>query len=334
MIKISSSGFIDFVVTWVDDTDPVWLAKRAEYKGDSVDGNTVARYRDWDTLKYWFRGVEKFAPWVRYVYFVTDNQKPEWLNLEHPKLKWVKHTDFIPNDLLPVFSSHAIEWNLHRIEGLSDNFVYFNDDVFIINRTTQEDFFVDNQPCDLPCLGLIYPSGFFSNILFNNIELINRHFSLKKSIIDNLPKWVKHQHVSGLIKLLWYGRRDLISDSVSWHVHVSLKKKYFEYLWDKEYESVFNTCKNKFRSRNDISIYCVRDWQLLSGDFYPHKPIGKKFHTSDLKYSDEAIKCINGQKVKVICLNDTEEEKDFDTHKRLIVEAFEKILPDKSQYEL
>ena len=142
---------IDFVIPWVDDTDPVWRAKKAEYTGvKETEGNTCVRYRDWDTLKYWFRGVEKFAPWVRYVHFVTDNQKPEWLNIEHPKLRWVKHTDFIPQEYLPTFNSHTIEFNLHRIPDLAEHFVYFNDDVFLIRETKEEDFFVDGIPCDIP----------------------------------------------------------------------------------------------------------------------------------------------------------------------------------------
>ena len=115
---------IDFVIPWVDDSDPVWRAKKAQYTGVAAsEGNEDARYRDWDTLKYWFRGVEKFAPWVRYIYFVTDNQKPEWLNVEHPKLKWVKHTDFIPEEYLPTFNSNVIELNLHRIDDLAEHFI-------------------------------------------------------------------------------------------------------------------------------------------------------------------------------------------------------------------
>ena len=107
---------IDIVVTWVDDTDPQWIKKKAEHTGtESKEGNTEVRYRDWDTLRYWFRGVEKFAPWVRYVFFVTDNQKPQWLNTDHPKLKWVKHTDYMPAEYLPTFNSNVIEWNLNRI---------------------------------------------------------------------------------------------------------------------------------------------------------------------------------------------------------------------------
>lgn len=92
-------------------------------------------------LQYWFRGVEKFAPWVNRIYFVTWGHIPSWLNLSHPKLKVVRHEEFIPTDYLPTFSSHPIELNLHRIKGLSERFVYFNDDTFLIRPVLQEDFF-------------------------------------------------------------------------------------------------------------------------------------------------------------------------------------------------
>ena len=326
---------IDFVVPWVDDADPVWRAKKAKYTGVAFqEGNTEARYRDWDTLKYWFRGVEKFAPWVRYVYFVTDNQKPEWLNIDHPKLKWVKHTDFIPGEYLPTFCCQAIEWNLHRIEGISDNFVFFNDDVFLIRDTKPEDFFVDGQPCDRPCLGPLYPNGFFSHILFNNIELVNKHFSLKNSIKAHLDKWIKQQSLSGILKLLIYGRRDLIPNSISPHIQISFKKETYQKLWEIEYEKIHATCCSKLRTKDVITSYCVRDWQLFSGDFYPKKPIGKSFHTATMKYSDEAIEYLRKQKGKVICLNDSEDETDFELHKKLILEAFAALLPEKSSFEL
>lgn len=326
---------IDFVVPWVDDTDPLWLEKKAKYIGTEIkEGNTEARYRDWDTLKYWFRGVEKFAPWVRYIHFVTDNQKPEWLNTDHPKLKWVKHTDYIPEEYLPTFSCQAIEWNLHRIKDLAENFVYFNDDVFLIDKTKPEDFFIDGKPCDLPCLGPLYPDGFFSHILFNNIDLLNRHFSLKNSIKINPIKWIKNQSFGGLFKLLYYGKRDLIPNSVSHHIQTSFNKKTFEILWEKEQELIHSTCLNKSRTKNDITSYCVRDWQIFSGEFVPHKPIGTLFHTATLNYSDEAVEYLRKQKGKVICLNDSEDEDNFELHKKMIIAEFEKLLPDKSSFEL
>ncbi|MBE6933613.1 MAG: hypothetical protein E7462_00945 [Ruminococcaceae bacterium] len=327
-------AMIDFVVPWVDDTDSVWRANKARYTGEEKEGNTEVRYRDWNTLQYWFRGVEKFAPWVRNVYFVSDNQKPDWLNLEHPKLKWVKHTDFIPAEYLPTYSCQAIEWNLHRIPGISENFVFFNDDVFLIGETKPEDFFVDGLPCDLPRLGLLYPNGFFAHILFNNIELINRHFSLKKSIRGNWKKWVKHQSLGGLLKLALYGNRDLIPNSISPHIQLSYKKSTYDILWEAEYEKIHETCLSKLRDKNVVTSYCVRDWQIFSGEFYPKKPIGKSFHTASMSYNNEAIEYLRKQKGKVICLNDSEEETDFEAHKKMIVEAFEQIFPEKSSFEL
>jgi len=100
----------------------------------------AARYRDRDILRYWFRGVEKYANWVHRVYFVTDNQKPSWLNTACPKLEMVDHTDFIPSCYLPTFNANTIELNFHRINGLSEHFVAFNDDMFI-NQPVTPDYY-------------------------------------------------------------------------------------------------------------------------------------------------------------------------------------------------
>lgn len=332
---MNQSNYIDFVVPWVDDTDPVWRAKKAKYTGcEMTEGNSDVRYRDWDTLKYWFRGVEKYAPWVRYVYFVTDDQKPAWLNTEHPKLRWVKHTDFIPDEYLPTFSCQAIEWNLHRLPDISEQFVFFNDDVFLIDKTKPEDFFVDGKPCDLPCLGPLYANGFFAHILFNNIELLNRHFSLKKSIRENPKKWIRGQSLAGLLKLLIYGRRDLIPNSVNPHIQHSFLKSTYEELWEKEYEIIHKTCCSKLRTKDVVTSYCVRDWQIFSGNFYPKKLIGRNFHTATMTYDNAAIEYLRRQKGKTVCLNDTEDEQDFAQHKEMLIDAFEKLLPEKSSFEL
>ena len=95
---------IDFVVTWVDMDDPVWKEEFHRYSGkidNSVNEVSVARFRDYGFLKYWFRGVAKFAPWVRKVHFVTSGQKPDWLDETHPKLNLVSHEDYIPQNTYP-----------------------------------------------------------------------------------------------------------------------------------------------------------------------------------------------------------------------------------------
>lgn len=103
--------------------------------------NSENRYRDSSELRYSIRSLVKHAPWVRHIYVVTDNQIPNWLNPETDKLSIISHTEIFPNKShLPVFSSPAIEANIHRIPGLSKKFIYFNDDVFLGAPVTPEDF--------------------------------------------------------------------------------------------------------------------------------------------------------------------------------------------------
>ena len=147
----SDNERIDFVIPWVDGSDPEWLKERNAVSsdigksvsseggcgsdslknGDSIEDNSGARYYSWDNLQYWFRGVEKFAPWVNKIHFVTWGHIPPWMNTDAPKLHIVNHKDYIPEQFLPTFNSNTIELNFHRIEGLSEKFVYFNDDTFI-----------------------------------------------------------------------------------------------------------------------------------------------------------------------------------------------------------
>ena len=114
---------IDIVVPWVDGSDPEFIREKQAVTGhfadlgEEIDGEQ--RYRDYGILNYWFRMIEKHAPWVNNVYLITNGQKPDWLNLDHPKLKLVTHKEFMPNEYLPTYNSAAIELNLHRIEGLS-----------------------------------------------------------------------------------------------------------------------------------------------------------------------------------------------------------------------
>ena len=96
---------IDFVLPWVDGADPKWLAEKRKWEGAGAamargdeDANADCRYRDCGLLKYWFRAVEKFAPWVNRVFFVTCGQKPDWLDESNPKLRLVNHADYIPAD--------------------------------------------------------------------------------------------------------------------------------------------------------------------------------------------------------------------------------------------
>lgn len=119
----------------------VWdLRKRIE------DNLIESRFKDNEEFKYSLRSVDMYAPWVRHIYVVTSGHYPNWLNKSHPKIKIIKHSDFFSNlSHLPTFNTNAIECNLHKIKGLSNKFLYFNDD-FILNRPISfQDFYTESK---------------------------------------------------------------------------------------------------------------------------------------------------------------------------------------------
>ena len=141
-------GAVDIVYTWVDGSDPEWVSAfraTAEAFGRAIDDEALdpARYRSRDELRYSLRSVWMYCGWVRHVFVVTAGQRPEWL-ADHPKITVVDHREILPADGLPTFNSHAIEASLHHIDGLAEQFVYFNDDMFVARPLRPELFFEPN----------------------------------------------------------------------------------------------------------------------------------------------------------------------------------------------
>jgi hypothetical protein len=142
---------IDVVYTWVDGSDEAWRARR-DAALDAVgvarlnrQAANDARYISRDELRYSLRGVAAYAPWVRHIWIVTDGQVPPWLDTTHPKVTVVDHRDiFGDRGVLPTFNSHAIESQLHHIDGLAEHFLYFNDDFFLGRPVRPTQFFQAN----------------------------------------------------------------------------------------------------------------------------------------------------------------------------------------------
>ncbi|MEU5954182.1 stealth conserved region 3 domain-containing protein [Streptomyces sp. NPDC047525] len=138
---------VDAVYTWVDDADPEWRARRAAALGgpddDTSPDHGAVRFRNRDELRYSMRSLAMYAPWIRHIYLVTAGQTPSWLNAAHPDVTVIDHRDLFadPDSALPTFNSHSIESQLHRIEGLSEHFLYLNDDMFLGRPTTPDTFF-------------------------------------------------------------------------------------------------------------------------------------------------------------------------------------------------
>lgn len=141
---------IDAVYMWVDGNDPAWQERRrrvlAEQTGAiSPDSAHESRFRDNGELRYSLRSIHEHCDWIRNIILVTDDQVPAWLNVDHERIRIVDHRELFGDaGRLPTFNSHAIAARLHHIDGLSERYLIFNDDVFIGHRTDPGQFFHSN----------------------------------------------------------------------------------------------------------------------------------------------------------------------------------------------
>lgn len=331
---------IDFVIAWVDGSDPEWIKVKEKYQGNAIDNenNTTNRYRDWGLLPYWFRAIETFTPWVNKVHFVTQGHIPSFLKTDAPKLHIVTHKEFIPEEFLPTFSSHVIEMNLHLIPELSEQFVYFNDDMFILRPMSAEDFFKDGLPCTYGCevpIELIGSIGTWQHASVNDLGIVNKHFPKKKSVschgkkyLDKTYRWKDRLRTFLLEKLY----PDYFTGFKNLHAPASYLKTTFGEVWDAEPEKLLSTCRDRFRSSDNVNQWVFLWWQIASGQFTP-RVIDNIVNIVNDTTVDKMCDIIKGQAHEMICLNDPEEEIAFDQLSEMIRGAFETILPNRSSFE-
>lgn len=335
---------IDFVILWVDGNDKEWQKSKKYYwdlqNGSSKDdGNNEERFRDWGNLKYWFRAVENYAPWVRKIHFVTCGQIPDWMNTEAEKLNIVNHEDFIPNEFLPTFNCNSIENNLHRIPDLSEHFVYFNDDMFLTNYVEKTKFFVNGLQRE--CARL-YPlantdiNDSFNYLMLSNSGIINDKYDFKKSFKNNFSKWVNLKYGKGMIINLFYG---LFNYSISGieipHLPSALKKSTYNEVWNDYGRYLIETTAHKFRDVTDVTQYLYRYWEIMKGEFVPtsYNEFGKCFYIQNNNL-DDLYEAIINHTYDMICINDSKYLDDFECIRDNIIRMFEKALPNKSSFEI
>ncbi len=327
---------IDFVMIWVDGNDPEWQKEKNLYDESNKTGDsTIVRYRSWDNLQYWFRAVEKFAPWVNKVHFVTWGHLPEWLDTTNPKLNVVNHKDYIPEQYLPTFNANTIELNLHRIKGLADQFVYFNDDMFITAPVKPTDFFDNGHPLDTYGLDCIFfgktSAGHFNG---NDMEIINTHFTRKEAMNKNFSKWYTPKNgIKRVIKTTALSMWPWFPGMYYSHLPSNFLKSTFDKMWELEGETLDKTCMDKFRTKNNCNQWLMKFWQLAEGTAKPKGTSdGRCFHIKDSLF-DEMLRSIETGRYKLICTNDTVNTTNFELQKQQVIDAFDKLLPEKSSFE-
>ncbi|MEE8716202.1 MAG: Stealth CR1 domain-containing protein [Coriobacteriales bacterium] len=352
----SGCGPIDFVVTWVDGTDPAWrrshdeAARREGLTAPGVEGgrprgggsgatdDASQRYRDMGTLRYWFRGVDAFAPWVRTVHLVTSGQVPDWLDTDNERLHLVAHDQFMPAGCLPTFNSNAIELCLGRIPGLAQRFVSFNDDFFVVGPIEPDDLFRDGLPRDiLACQPVIANprNPVMSHIFLNNALLLSRHFD-KRTVMRARPGGFFH--LGYPMRYLLYNLVELAFPQMTGfytpHGPAAMLRATYDAVWRAEPEALGATVASRFRGDGDVSIYALQEWQKLSGSFVPANVCRRLGYYALERDGDLARleRDLAGGRRAFACVNDGPCV-DFPARSARVRAALERLLPAPCSFE-
>ena len=309
---------IDLVYLWVDGSDPKWQAKFEAFAGKTKENNPVsnkARFTNSDELKYSLRSVEKYAPWFRKIFIVTNDQTPAWLDTANSKIKVVDHKEILPTESLPCFSSTVIETFLYKIPSLAERFVYTNDDMFIGKPILPETFFAADG----------FPLIRFKKRLFRNIQWFWRADVGKPSLdwyeqaIHNATKLAKTKY-----------RFD--SNSLPHHNMDAMLRSDFQ-------RNVEETFKKQFET---MATYRMRHPKDILRTIHQYVAIAeKRGHLLYVKYKDSTTISIDkkdhfarleANKPTFFCMNDNENATDDD---RLYAQEFlKRLFPDKSEFEI
>lgn len=291
---------MDIVITYVDGNDPVWKKDYEEYTNVPV---MEKRFRDWGTLKYLLRGIEVNMPFIRNVYLVVSHlsQVPQWADTGH--LKVVLHKDIIPAEYLPTFNSATIEMHLHKIEGLDDEYLYFNDDLFPLAKCEPTDFFRDGKGV------LGFSRHFFSSGMFRKICRNSDVYARKA--LGQSPSWgfVRPQHTC---TPMFRSECETLCRILKDDIHNSMTRT---------------------RSDNNLSQYLLLDYQYYSGRIIPERISNK--HFSVALATPEGLKSfIMNPGKKIMCVNDVHlSERKYQALRTAMIDAFETRFPEKSRFE-
>lgn len=236
-IRTTNQYPVDVVYTWVNHADLIWQKNYHLYKERYRENHASvgqfaideARFENHNELYYSILSVKKNLSWVRNIYLVTDNQSPAWLD-EFDGVFVIHHDDIIDSVYLPTFNSHVIEAHLHKIPNLSENFLYFNDDVFVAKPLDKSHFFESNGLASLfisaKKISEIQKKGLNTSTLnasVNSKNLLKKYYDIE---VDNMPT----------------------------HTYFPLKKSTYERAWDLFGQDILQFLPNKFRDNHDLNM--------------------------------------------------------------------------------
>lgn len=312
---------IDAVYTWVDGSDPEWLDRKLAALGAFGSGQELnelaaneSRYVNRDELRYSLRSLHCYAPWIRHIYLVTDDQLPPWLDPNHPRLKQVSHREIFGDaGRLPTFNSHAIETRLHRIPGLAEHFLYLNDDVFFGRPLVPQNFFHGN--------GL---SKFF---------LSRKQVDTGLPTADDPPVLAAGKNNRALLKQS-HGR--VFTQKLK-HVPHPQRLSSLQELAERFPREFEATARHQFRHPGDISVPAALQhyWSYVTGRAVPGSI---RYVYSDLSDPATPVRLahlLRDRGFDTFCLNDHDsDERRLERQARMLAEFLGRYFPMRSPFEL
>lgn len=333
---------IDFIVLWLDSNDPKWRESYAKYKETTKGHIEWARFRNTDIFNYWFRAVEQYAPWVNKVYLVTNGKFPDWINRNNPKLVLVNHSDYIPMEYLPTFNAFTIELFMHKIKGLSEHFVFFNDDMILNAPVKPNYYFREGLPCDrnketylnVPIYTKEDKFGIDITML-TNIGILNGSFNRWNTVKQSPKRWFgAHLGLKGLIVSCLLAKQRRFIGFSNYHLEQAYLKSTLMDVWEKNTDFMYTSCP-QFREDICANQYLFRYWQFATNRFYPMKRNGQYFVVKKDNINAIERTILEGTS-NSICLNDTPlcSESDYEYINRELQRIFETKFPQKSSFEI
>lgn len=307
---------IDLIYLWVDGSDPVWQDKRNAFIGKTEEGsstNCKGRYTNNDELKYSLRSIEMYAPWIRKIFIVTDKQVPQWLDLSNPKVKIIDHTEIMPEVCLPSFNSSVIEHFLYKIPGLSERFLFANDDMFLNKPVLPSTFYAEDG---LPIIRITYSrlrdwflmfkKRFLGIPLKNYVQIVRNSAKLVEKRFGNYYNVKPHHNIDAYLKSDCQHVEEMFNDEIS------------------------KTLSNHMRQANDIqrSLYTfVAIAEKRCHLIEVTQKTSFRFHIQNIKHYDK----LKRYDPVFFCMNDSEYANDDD--RKRVKEFLSKRFSKKSQFE-
>ena len=292
---------MDIVITYVDGNDPVW---KQDYEKTTNVPVMEKRFRDWGTLKYLLRGIETKMPFIRNVYLVVSHpsQVPQWVDQE--QLKVVLHKDIIPEEFLPTFNCNPIEMHLHRIPGLDEEYLYFNDDMFPVGDCRPTDFFRGGRPV-IGYYTHLFASGMYKKICRNSDRLARKALGIKPSCLFTRPQ----------------------------HICSPMLKSQCEELYSKVESEIRKTSATRTRTEENLNQYLFLDYMNYKGLVIKEKISNKHFSVA-VASPDSLREFLHKPTRNMVCINDVRlSEERYEQLRGAILEAFESTFPAKSRFE-